>query len=281
MKKMKEMKKMKKMNEGVKTERLHFCETLWKFKKMKMRIFLNMVVMLLLFSCKSTQYPAHNSMNSLDWQGVYAGTLPCADCAGIHTMLKLNRDLTYELETQYMGKSEQAQKTTGKFHWKKDGSKITLEGKEQAYFVGENYIKQLDPQGNIITGAFADRYILSKNPSPIVEKYWKLVSIDGKTISPSDKQIKEPHMILKAFDKSVNGNGGCNSFFGSYELAGENHISFSKIGATKMACQNMAVENVFFKALEQADQYTVVNDTLFLNNASKILLARFEAVYLK
>lgn len=27
----------------------------------------------------------HNSRNSLDYEGVYTGTMPCADCSGIYT----------------------------------------------------------------------------------------------------------------------------------------------------------------------------------------------------
>ncbi len=40
---------------------------------------------------------AHNAQNSLDWAGIYQGTLPCADCGGIETELTLNADGTYAL----------------------------------------------------------------------------------------------------------------------------------------------------------------------------------------
>ena len=34
----------------------------------------------------------HNSRNSLDWNGVYKGVLPCADCEGIETVITLLND---------------------------------------------------------------------------------------------------------------------------------------------------------------------------------------------
>ena len=32
-----------------------------------------------------------------NYYGIYEGTLPCADCGGIRTTLKINSDTTYEL----------------------------------------------------------------------------------------------------------------------------------------------------------------------------------------
>ena len=44
----------------------------------------------------------HNSRNSLNWAGVYAGTLPCADCPGIQTRLTLGNDGTFEKQSRYL-----------------------------------------------------------------------------------------------------------------------------------------------------------------------------------
>lgn len=118
-----------------------------------------------------------------------------------------------------------------------------------------------------------------KETLPIIEKYWKLIEINGIPVNLPVNQTREPHMILKEIDKRVVGNSGCNSFFGNYEIQGENRISFSKIGATKMACENMEVEGQFFKVLEMVDNYTTKTDTLSLNKAKMAPLARFVAVY--
>ena len=127
-----------------------------------------------------------------------------------------------------------------------------------------------------------DSTVSQKAQSEIVEKYWKLIEINGQKVTADDFASKEPHLILKSTDNRVTGNGGCNSFFGTYELqANANRISFSKIGSTRMACIKPTVEADFLKVLETVDNYTVKNDTLQLNKARMAPMAKFVAVYLK
>ena len=72
--------------------------------------------------------PGDNSMNALDWEGTYVGTLPCADCEGIETELTINYDGTYSYKTTYLGKETEAEEVTGTFQWDENGSVITLAG---------------------------------------------------------------------------------------------------------------------------------------------------------
>lgn len=107
----------------------------------------------------------HNSRNSLDYEGTYAGTMPCADCSGIYTEITLSGD-NFKKKTVYQGK-EDGQNTfeeSGKYAWNNDGSIITLDGdKSEQYQVGENKLFALDMNGKRITGDLADMYILKKN----------------------------------------------------------------------------------------------------------------------
>jgi uncharacterized lipoprotein NlpE involved in copper resistance len=109
---------------------------------------------------------AHTSQNALDWNGMYKGVVPCADCEGIETILILNADNTYLLKTSYLGKPDPATtEKTGSLTWNAEGNTITLGGIENApsqYFVGENKLIQLDMGGNKITGKLAEKYILTK-----------------------------------------------------------------------------------------------------------------------
>ncbi len=112
----------------------------------------------------------------------------------------------------------------------------------------------------------------------IVGKYWKLVKLNDagvQALQATQQMKREPHMILNVFEKSVNGSGGCNSFFGTYELQSDNGITFSKIGSTKMACPDdiMKVERQLFQAFEMANRYSVRNDTLFLMKTDMSTLA--------
>ena len=224
-----------------------------------------------------------NTMNSVDWDGTYLGILPCADCEGIQTTLRLNKDLTYEIKTKYLGTDEKVTGRTGTFSWNEQGNKITLKVSDNIgpkyYFVGENIIKQLDMDGNQITGNLADQYILRKTRPEITEKYWKLVELMGKEVRHNESNKREPHMILRLKDNRVSGSGGCNTFNGNYELKEGNRITFSKISATLMACDNMETETQFFKVLEMTDNYLLSTDTLLLHEAKMAPLARFEAVY--
>lgn len=233
----------------------------------------------------SVNNEAHNSRNALDWVGVYIGVLPCADCDGIQTTMVLNANKTYVLETKYLGKSTQINKQTGTFSWNKAGNTIVLNNADKQavpgmYFVGENNLTRLDMEGNRITGTLANNYVLAKEISGIVNKYWKLIELNGKPIAKVNDGEREPHIILKSWENNLMGHGGCNSLFGSYKLESGNRIRFSNMGSTLMACNNLAAEKQLFKALETADNYVVVNDTLWLNKARMAPIARFEAVYL-
>ena len=114
----------------------------------------------------------HNSLNSLDWEGTYSGILPCADCAGIQTLIKLNKNLTFLLQSKYLGKEDTVFETKGTFSWDKSGNKIILNENEIAdsasqYLVGENTLTKLDLNGNKITGGLAQYYILQKERNEI------------------------------------------------------------------------------------------------------------------
>ena len=108
----------------------------------------------------------HNSRNSLDWWGVYEGTVPAASGAGIDVRLTLNRDYTFVLRYDYAGRDGSAT-VSGTFRWDDAGRAVTLEGPDGLpfgyppfYQVGEGFLRQLDLEGNPVTGALEEHYIL-------------------------------------------------------------------------------------------------------------------------
>ncbi|NAW63598.1 copper resistance protein NlpE [Photobacterium halotolerans] len=110
----------------------------------------------------------HNARNSLDWNGTYVGTIPCADCEGIETVLVLDRQGTFELTETYLGKDGEQFSDRGKFSWNDAGNTITLtndSGEGIQFFVGENQLFRLDRQGQRITGSLAEMYVLTKQHS--------------------------------------------------------------------------------------------------------------------
>ena len=227
-----------------------------------------------------------NSQASLDWAGVYTGTLPCADCEGILTTLTLNADLTYKLATTYIGKTITPFIETGKFAWDKGGSSITLQNKDNLsphrYLVGENHLKRLSREGLVITGSLADFYVLHKDLTDytdltLTDKKWKLVEMNGRPVANTPGE-QDYFIQLDSEENRIHGFAGCNNFFGNFELEEGLRLKFSKIGSTMMACPNMNTEKELFQILETVDNYRVYKNTLELNKARMAPLARFELV---
>ena len=92
---------------------------------MKSKIYLIATILFLVFgtSCNSQKITkkaistSDNSMTSVDWPGTYQGVLPCADCEGIQTQIVIQKDLSFVLETRYLGKDQQIFQTKGTFQW--------------------------------------------------------------------------------------------------------------------------------------------------------------------
>ena len=106
----------------------------------------------------------HTSENSLDFYGVYEGMLPAADAEGIKTKLTLNRDKTFVLQTQYVGKSDRVFEESGKFSVK-DGSIVQLNLNSDGmdtYKIEEGRLRMLDTDMKVIKGDLADHYILKQ-----------------------------------------------------------------------------------------------------------------------
>src|SRR5690606_13217604 len=113
------------------------------------------------------------------------------------TVITLNKDMTYEVRRKYLGKQDSVFFSEGIFSWNTQGSAVSLNEETPSLFqVGENKLVQLDIEGRKITGNLADKYILTKIPAGITEKYWKLTELSGKPVQAGNN--KEPHIILKA-----------------------------------------------------------------------------------
>jgi len=224
---------------------------------------------------------AHDSRNSLGWAGTYRGTLPCADCPGIETIVTLASDGTYRTQSRYLGRSSQVVQEQGTFSWNEAGNTITFEGREPTrYFVGENRLTRLALDGSRITGKLADQYVMTKIADGLTGKYWKLVELNG---GPVPALAREPYLILKAKGGRVSGFGGCNPFTATYQLdEAASRISFRKLAVATMACaSSLEMEEAFHQVLQTVDNYSLDGDRLALNRARMAPLARFEAVYLR
>lgn len=152
---------------------------------MKIRVFYVILTLIAICSCKEgtesqEQQPndtlsqpfkeEHTSKNSLDWEGVYTGILPCADCEGIQTEIELDSDLSYQKTTIYLDKSQEPYVTEGNFSWDETGNQISLKNEEQPNFyqVVENALIALDINGDQIKGDLKSNYRLEKTDSELI-----------------------------------------------------------------------------------------------------------------
>ena len=116
----------------------------------------------------------------------------------------------------------------------------------------------------------------------VTEKYWKLITLEGREIKMVKNQEREIYFMLKTDQPRVTGFSGCNNFSGDYILEEGNRIRFSNMASTLKACPDVAIdESGFLEVLNLADNYTINNDTLRLNVGRRAPLAVFEAVYFK
>jgi uncharacterized lipoprotein NlpE involved in copper resistance len=100
-----------------------------------------------------------------EWGGTYRGILPCADCEGIETILRLEYDETWKMSLKYLGKSDEIFEDKGVFTWsvKRDAIRLKSSDEDPLWFkVEDNMLIRLDNNGEVITGDLADRYRLEK-----------------------------------------------------------------------------------------------------------------------
>ena len=127
-----------------------------------------LLLILLMTACATTNSATnatpHNSRDSLDWDGVYFGVIPSASGSGIQVLIVLNRDYSFSLQYHYIDRDGSDLVVTGTFRWNEAGSIITLDTNivPPYYQVGENFLRQLDVRGRVITGNLAENYILQK-----------------------------------------------------------------------------------------------------------------------
>ncbi|GAB2459266.1 lipoprotein [Hymenobacter qilianensis] len=100
--------------------------------------------------------------------GIYQGLLPCADCAGIETVLYLYPDSTYVERRTYLDQPKEGnndQVSSGR--WAQVSANLVRLTRRSAagptdYRMRPRALQQLDLDGQEITGDLAERYVLAQ-----------------------------------------------------------------------------------------------------------------------
>ena len=254
---------------------------------MKKSFFVLGLALLTTVSCTTTQQvnkeskvpDIHNSQNSLSYDGIYRGILPCADCEGIKTTLYIMRDNTFKLVSEYLGKESNLFESKGTFTWDKTGSVIILkeqDGTTTQYKVGEDVLTMLDQDGKAVTGALAKNYILTKGNYSILNKKWRLMELMGQKITSKDTMEKEAYLMLNDKENRYAASVGCNTISGQFSVESFNRLQLKDGISTMMACENNDLEIKLKEALKTADSFQIHGDELILIKGRMAPLAKFK-----
>ncbi|SNC75995.1 Heat shock protein HslJ [Hymenobacter gelipurpurascens] len=106
--------------------------------------------------------------------------------------------------------------------------------------------------------------------SQLLNTHWKLVEIEGSSISTSS--YSDTYRSYIEFTGGINrttGLGPCNSFSGSFALGAEpGLLTISPQGATKISCPALNIETQYLEALPRTTSYQIVGKELRLFDAS-------------
>ena len=133
----------------------------------------------------------------------------------------------------------------------------------------QNELQFLDPKSGEVVLKF---HIPTENDmlNFINGKKWKLIQMDHV-----GQDYGKAFIQFDVNEKRVNGNGGCNNFFGSYTIDG-NQIKFGAMGSTKMACLDEETSQTEYKLLkylsEQQWTFDVADQTLNFYADGKLIL---------
>ena len=97
---------------------------------------------------------------------------------------------------------------------------------------------------------------------------WVLIQLNGKT-----QQDQNVYITFSAHDNSVNGNSGCNRFFGPVKI-GKEDISFDQLGSTRMYCSPdlNKLENEFLSTLGAKHlRFDIAEQTFNVYNGDKLV----------
>lgn len=111
--------------------------------------------------------------------------------------------------------------------------------------------------------------------SDIRSKTWHLTELNAKSI---DGDANAYYIKFDPSNEQFSAKAGCNSLFGSFQLGENTKIAFSNVGATKMYCMNMEVENQFIQLLEKTNQIKINQNILIFSSANYQPLASFRLV---
>lgn len=103
----------------------------------------------------------------------------------------------------------------------------------------------------------------------MLNNQWKLTELNGKNLTGENVEIT---LTFNTSNHQVNGNGGCNRYFGGYKLI-DNTIEISNLGSKKIFCAETGnFEDEYFNTLKDKSNLKVIENQLILSRQGKNIL---------
>lgn len=106
-----------------------------------------------------------SSADHSDWSGKYDGLLPCDDCIGVKTELRLNPDFSYHLRETYLGHSTRTKLYEGSFEFSQTDPKMIVlddQANQRKYSLDEDALEMRNFDGTEITTVLKPHYKMQK-----------------------------------------------------------------------------------------------------------------------
>ena len=101
-------------------------------------------------------------------------------------------------------------------------------------------------------------------------KKWKLIQLENVGMD-----YEKAFIQFDPVNKRMNGNSGCNNFFGEFNST-TNNIAFTKVGSTRMAClskEKQEVETKFLSYLNKSSlTYDITGNTLNFYDGDRLVM---------
>ena len=110
---------------------------------------------------------------------------------------------------------------------------------------------------------------------PLIGTQWMLVALEGEEIN--NEFALHPFIVFDTVG-GIQGNLGCNTFFGTFEVSKKQKMKLQFEGATKRLCSKMEVERRFLSILKRdVTRYELKDDELTIFSENEELM-RFTGV---
>lgn len=206
------------------------------------KLLLTIIIVVFICGCSSTTDIVYNEkqVNFLT-NGIWLGSLPCADCEAIDYQLNLKSDYTYKQKMIYKGKSSEQIVDAGNWSFVSD-SIIELESYDygKLFLISSDELIMLDQYGDRIKSEFEAKYHLGKDLNTV--KKTEQTEVTELPVLEKEKVEMNPQFYQEKYLKGIEFFARGNEPFWTLEMDLDKSITFTTLDDIKLTTP--AVEGI-------------------------------------